>query len=408
MNLLLGFLKKTLHKIKSTLNKYTNFDETTFVSLKPNGKAMGSVLISYVAEPFFLKNGQSVPNTHTHYWESLEMAKIILQLGYNVDVISYRNRTFIPRKNYKLFIGGRSNFERIAKLLNGDCIKIAHMDMSHWLFNNASAISRCLKLQHRKGVTVKSYKLQEENWAVEHADYVSILGNDFTAGTYAYSGKPIFKLPIPSCISFPGPVSKDFESVKKNYLWFGSRGLVHKGLDIVIEAFQELPDHHLTICGPIKNDKDPKFEDLFYQELYETPNIHTVGWVDIESTEFLEIVENCVGMIFPSCAEGGGGCVVTTMHAGLIPIVSYQASVDVDESFGVMLDNSSVADIKDAVLNISEKTGEELKEMSVNAWKIARNCYTRNRYSEEFEKMIRTTLIDKVKNGRLENDVMKA
>ncbi|MEX1121614.1 MAG: hypothetical protein WED82_05745, partial [Balneolales bacterium] len=303
MNVLHDFLKKRLKYLNLIFNKYTNFDEKTFISLQPKGKSKGIALISYIAEPFFLKNGQSIPNGHTHFWESLEMANVFLRNGFSVDVISYRNSIFIPQEKYTYFIGARTNFERIAKQLNKDCIKIAHMDMSHWLYNNASAITRCLELQQRKGVTVKSYKLQEENRAVENADFISILGNDFTAGTYQYSKKRIFKLPIPSCITFPEPTEKDYEAVKKNYLWFGSRGLVHKGLDLVIEAFQELPDYHLTICGPVNNDKDPDFEKLFHKELYETANIHTVGWVDVESQQFKNIVNNCVGIIYPSSAE---------------------------------------------------------------------------------------------------------
>ncbi|MEX2402864.1 MAG: glycosyltransferase, partial [Balneolales bacterium] len=366
-----------MQKVSFTLNKYINFDETTFISLKPQGKAKGTVLLSYIAEPFFLRRGQSIPNTHTQFWESVEMANVFQRLGYAVDVISYRSHTFEPQKKYTLFIGARTNFERIARLLNSDCIKIAHMDMSHWLYNNSSAITRCLELQQRRGITLKSYKLQEVNFAVENADYISILGNEFTAGTYAYAGKPIMYLPIPSCTTYPKPLDKDYEASKKNFLWLGSRGLVHKGLDLVIEAFLDLPDHHLTICGPMKSEKDPNFEKLFHKELYETANIHTEGWIDIESEEFKEISKNCIGMIYPSCAEGGGGCVITAMHAGMIPIVSYQASVDVDDSFGVMLTNNSVEEIKGEILNVSSKPNEELREMSHKAWQVARKRYTR-------------------------------
>lgn len=391
MNLLHALLKKWHHKVSFGLNRYTNKDETTFISLKPCSETKGTALISYVVEPFLLKQGESVPNSHTHYIESLEMARTFLRCGFAVDVISYRNATFIPKKQYSFFIGARTNFERISKLINKNCIKIAHMDMAHWLFNNSAAISRCLHLQERRGITLKSYKLQEENWAVENADYITILGNQFTERTFAYTGKPIYRLPIPGAAFFPNPADKDYDAVKKNFLWLGSRGLVHKGLDLVIDAFLDLPDYHLTICGPVKNDKDSKFEKLFYKELYETSNINTLDWVDIESREFKQVIKNCIGMIYPSAAEGGGGCVITTMHAGLIPIVSYQASVDVDDSFGVMLKNNTVEDIKKEVIELSEKSGEELKSMSQKAWDVARKNYTPRKYSEEFENMIHIT-----------------
>ena len=69
---------------------------------------------------------------------------------------------------------------------------------------------------------------------------------------------------------------------------------MHKGLDLVLEAFAGMPDHHLYVCGPLQQEKD--FVKAFYTELYETPNIHAVGWVDLEGPEFLEIVNKCVGL----------------------------------------------------------------------------------------------------------------
>jgi hypothetical protein len=51
-------------------------------------------------------------------WRSTQIARIVLELGYSVDVIDYRNKTFIPKKPYVIFVGFRANFERITQLLN--------------------------------------------------------------------------------------------------------------------------------------------------------------------------------------------------------------------------------------------------------------------------------------------------
>ncbi|MEX1122691.1 MAG: hypothetical protein WED82_11185, partial [Balneolales bacterium] len=112
---------------------------------------------------------------------------------------------------------------------------------------------------------------------------------------------------------------------------------------------------------------------------------------------FKNIVNNCVGIIYPSSAEGGGGCVITAMHAGLIPIVSYQASVDVDDSFGIMLKSNSVEAIKEEIIAISERSHGKLREMSSKAWQVARDRYTRQHYSIQFERMIHETIAD-IKN----------
>ena len=51
-----------------------------------------------------------------------------------------------------------------------------------------------------------------------------------------------------------------------------------------------------------------------------------------------------------SCAEGG---VVTCLHAGLIPIVSRDTSVDVNDDYGMVFEYSTIEEIKESVQNLS-------------------------------------------------------
>lgn len=100
--------------------------------------------------------------------------------------------------------------------------------------------------------------------------------------------------------------NKNYKDAKKHFLWFGSSRLIHKGLDLLLEIFKELPDLHLHVCGPINNEL--KFKDIYYEELYNTKNIHTYGFINIQSKSFKGIINKCAFIIFPSCSEGGGGC----------------------------------------------------------------------------------------------------
>lgn len=362
--------------------------ESKVVSLKTkNGSSKGNVLLSYVIEPFLLKAGEPVSNAHTHDWESLQIARTFLDLGYSVDVIDYRNGDFIPEKNYAIFIAARTNFERIARLLNEDCVKIVHLDTAHWLFNNQASYSRSLALQRRRGVTVTpvSQRIVAPNLAIEYADYATMLGNQFTFNTYSYAQKPIYRVSIPTCVLYPWPEDKDFESCRKNFLWFGSGGLVHKGLDLLLEIFVGMPEYHLTICGPIE--KEEGFINAYSKELYQTPNIHTIGWVNVESSGFIGITKNCIGLIYPSCSEGQCGAVVTCLQAGLIPIVSSESGVDMGD-FGVILKDCSTDEIKNTIQNVSNLPPEELKQMARKAWEFARANHTRERFAEEFKNAI--------------------
>ncbi len=356
-------MKKLIRKTLSLLGyqiKRKKFDRHRdgFKTLKPDGISIGNVLLAYIIDPFLLKKGEKVPNSHTHFWESILIANTFLDLNYTVDVISYRNKIFKPDKRYDFFLSARTNFQRISELLNEDCIKIVNLDMAHWVVNNYNAHVRCFNLFKRRNAVIRNYKLQDENLAIEFADYGTVLGNEFTVNTYRYAGKPLFRVPLPTCAVFPSFEDKDYDIIKKNYVWFGSHGFVHKGLDLVLEAFAQMPEYNLTVCGPIVMEKE--FEKVYNNELYNTPNIKTIGWIDVDSGEFKSILQQSIGIVFPSCAEGGGGSVITCMQGGLIPIVTYEASVDVEDNYGIMLKSPTIDAIKNAVRLLSSLPGESL------------------------------------------------
>ena len=71
-------------------------------------------------------------------------------------------------------------------------------------------------------------------------------------------------------------------------------------------------------------------------------------------------------MIHTSCSEAGTGSTTTCMHAGLIPIVSYETATDV-EDFGLTLKDCSVDEIKHAIQYIANLPTDELKTRETNS-----------------------------------------
>jgi glycosyltransferase involved in cell wall biosynthesis len=381
-----SLMKNILRRFGVELTAYVPNVYEKMVSLEPEHKTQGSVLLSYHIKPFLLQPGEPVPNSHTSQWRCLLMARVFLDSGYSVDVIDSHNHIFQPKKPYALFVGHRINFDRIAGLLNADCIKIAHLDTAHWVYNNHATYRRKLELQQRRGITIKgSDRVVEQTLALEHADCVTVCGNDFNINTLRYSRKPIYKLPQAPPIVYPWTDDKEFTACRANFLWFGSHGFVHKGLDLVLEAFAEMPDYHLHVCGPLK--KEENFVAAYHKELYETPNIHAVGWVDVESQDFTMMAKQCLGVVYASCSEAGGANVIICMHAGLIPLVSYESSVDV-EDFGVMFKDNSVKTIKSAVQMVSALPSDQLRQMARKAWEFARANHTREKFTEEYKKLV--------------------
>ncbi len=359
-------------------------------SLKPSGKTRGNVLLSFIIDPFLRRPGEPVSHDHTHDWESFRMAQTFLDKGYAVDVISYQNNYFRPQKEYDFFISARTNLEHTAARLNSGCIKVAHLDTAHWLFNNQAAYTRLLELQQRRGVALTNAKMIEQNRAIEQADLATILGNRFTMDTYRYAGKAIHRIPISAPVVYPWDNEKDFEQCRNNYLWFGSSGFVHKGLDRVLEAFAAMPEYRLTVCGPL--DEEREFTKVYHRELFETPNIDTVGWTDVNSPRFLEIARNTLGLVYPSCAEGGGGSAITCMHAGIIPILSYQSSVDIGDS-GTILDDSTIPTIQNAVQQLSSQPVQLLEQQARMAWETARSNHTRDIFAARYDDFVAGVLL---------------
>ncbi|MBN3873940.1 glycosyltransferase [Nostoc sp. JL33] len=386
LNSILSRVGNTISFVSNKVQARINYAKTLqVVSLKPKQPSKGNVLLSYRIEPFLLKPGQPMPNDHTWYWEVWQIAQTFLNLGYNVDVIQFHNDKFLPQKDYAFFIDIRHRMEALAPKLNKDCIKVFHVDIANMVFRNAAECNRLLELQQRKGITLKPQRFEVPNLGIEYANCAIVLGNDFTTDTFKYANKPMYRIPISSPIVYPYPDKKDFEAVRKRFLWFGGSALVLKGLDLVLDAFAQMPEYHLTVCGPVSNDKE--FEQAFYKELYETPNIHTYGWIDVSSPEFIEITNNCLGLVYPSVSEGQSGAVISCLQAGLIPILSYESGVDVHD-FGVIFDNLSLEEIKAKVRSISNLPVEDLKLMSLKGWEYARANHTKEKFAQAYKNAV--------------------
>jgi len=366
-----------------------NKRERRLISLKPSTPAAGNVLLAYMNDGFFLKPGEPVPHHHTSYWEAPEIARTFLELGYHVDVIDENNDRFVPAKPYALFVSNRNNFDRIAPMLNPDCVKILHIDSAHWLFHNSAGYRRLQGLQQRRGFVLRPRRSLQPSFAIEQADHATVLGNAFTIGTYRHVNKPFHRLPVASPLLYPWMEDKDLEARRRSFLWLGSGGLVHKGLDLVLDVFADMPDYQLTVCGPVT--EEPDFTRAYHKELYQTPNIRTLGWIDIASPQFLEIARGCLALVYPSCSEGQSTSVVTCLHAGLIPVISYECGLDV-AGFGTILRECSIAEIKAAIRAISSLPREELARRSRQAWEYARATHTREAFAQEYRKIISTII----------------
>ncbi len=360
------------------------------VHLRPKGAPRGTVLISYMPLPW-LDERQIVLDGHTNRWECMQIARTFLEKGYAIDIIDFENTSFVPKKKYAYYFDVGKNMERLAPLLGDRCIKIFHGTTGYWRFFVDASEKRLSAIERRRGVQLLPGRPAPSGDSIRHADVAIMLGNDCTIETYPQDlrGK-MSRIPLSTTHIFPPPAQKDFEKARYNFIWFGGAGLAHKGVDLILEAFSAMPEYSLTLIGKIAPD-DP-FTHVYKREMYDLPNIKTLGWLDPGSAEFKKICENTLGVVYPSCSEGCAGSVVLCMHAGLIPIVSRESGVETND-FGITLKENTVETIQDAVRTLANEDKNTLNTRAVETWHYARANHTREKFAQVFREFV--TMLEK-------------
>jgi len=209
------------------------------------------------------------------------------------------------------------------------------------------------------------------------------LGNEVAAQTFAH-----LKNVVPICnAAYPvighSLSDKNLEEGRKHFLFFSGLGNVHKGLDLLLQAFHGT-DLHLHICQYIQ----PEFGRAFSDELQESRNIHLHGFIKMRSPEFRQLAQMCNWIILPTCAEGQPGSVIECMAHGLIPILSDAANLDL-EDWGYRIETLTFEAVRAAITRASSS---DLLDCRIRAEKVVRA--TQVRYSPEvFRRSFREAVV---------------
>ncbi|MFZ4115971.1 MAG: glycosyltransferase [Chthoniobacterales bacterium] len=362
------------------------------IRLPARGQSQGNVLISYITWPF--QEGYNVPRArgHTNAFEVVAMATAYQELGYCVDVINYDQHDYHPSLDYSVAIDLHGQLEGWNAFLPKKCHRILHATGPHWLLWNYSELKRLSALRDRKGAVLLPQRQVAPSHSASLADQIVVLGNDYTAGSFQFADKPLTRVPLSSAYEFSYPQERDFSLAKKNFLWVGSYGMVHKGLDLVLDAFARMPELSLTVCG--RPEKEEDFFRLYEKELLHTPNINFHGWIDMASEAFTQIAKTHAGIIYPSSAEGGAGSVIHSMHAGMVPICTEEASVDLG-NFGISIKDGSVEAVMEAALQFASFSDSEIAERARASYDHVRKYHTRDAFKKNY-KIFADTLVNSI------------
>jgi glycosyltransferase involved in cell wall biosynthesis len=321
------------------------------ISPHPPVSSPRRALVSYITWPLLYP--ERAKGSFSNPGIARTMVEVLNELGYIVDLIDYDDTSFAPSRPYDLFIGhGGVNFEPIARSDELRSAAVIYFSTgTYWKVGNESEQTRLDALQRRRNVSLPPERRIEhsEEWANRRADAIVCLGGREVRRTYQ-DFPAVFNLDNAAYTDPNFDLStKNFELGRRAFLFFAGPGNVHKGLDLLLESFSGI-EEELYICQEIGKE----FRRVYRRELA-LPNVHEEGFVSVGSPRFRELISKCNSVIFPSSGEGSPGSVIECMHRGLIPIVSKESNLEIDQ-VGFILQNSSVAEIRTAVKHVANES----------------------------------------------------
>jgi len=322
---------------------------------------MSRVLFRYTGIPLIKEFGNFTGHAGKWCWWCI--ADILKELGHEIVPLNWNNE-LQPGQGIFDAIFSIQHLDRLGSVSNESTINIIRLTASNWIHHNLLSLNRVESLNKRRGCDLQVRRLLpvRDNSSFDIADHILINGNERSKGTYPkrYWGKITT---MNTCAANAGKdiTLRDFIPEQREFLYHAGSGAIHKGLDLVLEAFARHPEWTLHITSNLRGEQD--FLKEFKPEL-DLPNIHYHGWVVVQSRHFQFLLKRIHCFILPSCSEGQSPAVATCLTLGLYPIISRYTGIDLPEGCGIYLDELTIDAVEQAVLNLPDDK-ELLRQVSV-------------------------------------------
>lgn len=346
-------------------------------------------LLVYITKPFVTGTKARHPN----YFEAKGIVKVLDDLRYDVDVVFFCNDKFKDFDQYDLIIGLGDCFDNSVLQCKSSTVRIYYATGANFIDSFSNEVIRWSNLYDRRGIVKSSSRFgmprnpQLAIQSMKNVDGVITVGGQWCASTYSMWEKKIYQVGV---IPFTHYSYKDMDrnisSCKYNFLWLGGKGLVHKGLDLVLESFACMPDYNLYIAC----EYEKGFFECFAKEL-NMRNIHYVGFVNTESRKFYELSNNCAYTISASCSEGICTSVLTCMHTGLIPVTNMESGID----HGYQIEDCDTASIIEVLQKLKNISDEDVRLKMEESYQFVKNNYSAEAFCSRFESALTDILEDR-------------
>jgi glycosyltransferase involved in cell wall biosynthesis len=297
---------------------------------------------------------------------------------------------WLPDQHYDVYIGhGGINFEHISRALPGVTTKIYFSSGIYWREFNIREARRIYELALRKGYVLppdRAIRFSEE-YANQRSDGIICLGNQNSVQSYRQFPLVIGINNAVYPYDWQGLADKDFEQGRRHFLFFSGGGSLHKGLDLLLEAFVGT-DLHLHICQII----DPEFAEIYKAELTRQSNIHIHGYIRMRSAEYEQLASLCNWTISATACEGQPGATLECMASGLIPILSKESNIDL-EDFGVLLPDEDIDTIRSTILSASQMDKKDCERRAKTVSSVIQRKYNPEQFKDSFKRAVSQIVI---------------
>ncbi len=366
--------------------RFRSVKASRFLSNVTDANHEKRALVSYTIYPFL--KGEAI---HSNGQESKVIAQLFDELGYSADVIHYTNSRCLDYSKYDVIFGFGLPFEN-SFTSSRKIKRIYYATGAHVCFQNHAEIQRIQAVNEKRAEYLTPKRIVPWMWSqsTTMSDALIVIGNEWTKSTYTrFTNTPIYPINATALVNDKTKnIYRNIAITKKNFIWFGSAGLIHKGLDICLEYFIRHPEFQLHICGP----KEEDFFQIYHNELSQ-PNIHLHGFVDVQSSLFIEIISQCSFAVLPTCSEGQATSLLTAMGGGLIPISTEYSGIDVQD-YGFLIPTLSVGGLEEAINIAIIQSDDNLKKMSMHSQERIHQAHTINSFKTSMKSILSLVVLD--------------
>ena len=372
-------------KMKSLVYDFIPFRKRKVFKILSNQKW---AYVSYLVEPLFHEdNDFQYFNKHQNRREALVIKDVLFNNGYNVVFEQFNKKmtqwNFLYKNKFDLVFGLEPNFVTIAKK-NPLAKKIYYATGAYYKHQNKMIQLRTENFNQKYNTSYPLRRTVMPHDSIIIANSILQIGSTFTVETYPVECRnKITLIDQSSNIVSSFQKEKKIKYMKKDeYIWFGGGGNILKGLDIVIEYFSKHPEYKLHIVGNIE---EAILENMNVDSFN---NILLHGYMDVASSDFINIAYQCAFCIYPSASEGGcPGTVIQLMNFGVIPIVSKWASFNEIENYGFIID-LNIDSIHQGITWSQNLSISQLHDKSISCAMFASSKWNLNRFKQQFTTFI--------------------